>query len=118
MVYKRESARANGGIIATAATACHLLMKNTPVWKDASRCVGNLTQSQTGTLIDPRISEEGRQFLARLLTQLTDRQLRDLFTVARFPTRTEADDHPTTVDEWVDAFKQKRQEIVSAHCPA
>ncbi|HZT78154.1 MAG TPA: hypothetical protein VFA27_15980 [Vicinamibacterales bacterium] len=91
--------------------------KNTPVWKDASRCVGNLTQSQTGTLVDPRISEDGRQFLARLLMQLTDRQLRDLFTVARFTTRPQPDGRPTTVDEWVDAFKQKREEIVRARCP-
>lgn len=92
--------------------------KNTPVWKDAARCVGNLTQSQTGTLVDPPISEDGRAFLARLLTQLTDRQLRDLFTVARFTIRRQPDGHQTTIDEWVAAFKQKRQEIVSARCPA
>jgi hypothetical protein len=92
--------------------------KNTPVWKDASHCVGNLTQSQTGTLVDPHVSEDGRKFLARLLTQLTDRQLRDLFTVARFASRPQADGHPTTVDEWVDAFKQKRDEILNARCPA
>jgi hypothetical protein len=91
--------------------------KNTPIWKDASRCVGNLTQSQTGTLVDPRISEDGRKFLAGLLTQLTDGQLRDLFTVARFTTRPQADGHATTIGEWVDAFKQKRQEIVNARCP-
>ncbi len=91
--------------------------KNTPIWRDASRCIGNLTQSQTGTLVDPRISEDGRAFLARLLTQLTDRQLRDLFTVARFTSRPQPDGHPTTIEEWVDAFKEKRQEIVSARCP-
>jgi hypothetical protein len=91
--------------------------KNTPVWKDASRCVGNLTQSQTGTLVDPRISEDGRKFLANLLTQLTDRQLTDLFDVARFTMRPQPDGHATTVADWVDAFKQKRHDIVSAHCP-
>ena len=91
--------------------------KNTPIWKDASRCVANLTQSQTGTLVDPRISEDGRQFLARLLMQLTERQLRDLFTVARFTIRAQPDGRQTTLDEWVDAFEQKRQEIVSARCP-
>lgn len=92
--------------------------KNTPIWKDASLCVGNLTQSQTGTLINPQISEDGRAFLARLLTQLTERQLRDLFTVARFTIRPQADGRPTTIDEWVETFKQKRDEIVHAHCPA
>ena len=92
--------------------------KNTPVWRDASRCVGNLTQSQTGTLVDPHISEDGRRLLATLLSQLTDRQLRELFTVARFTTRPQPDGHPTTIEEWVDAFKQKRQEIISARCSA
>lgn len=90
--------------------------KNTPIWKDASRCVGNLTQSQTGTLVDPTISEDGRKFLAGLLNQLTDRQLADLFAVARFTTRSQANGHETTVDEWVSAFKDKRREIATAHC--
>jgi hypothetical protein len=54
------------------------------VWKDRVHCIGNLSASQTGTLDEPMISEGGRQFLADLLVRLTDRQLRDLFTVARF----------------------------------
>src|SRR5581483_5794275 len=90
--------------------------KTTPIWKDASRCVGNLTQSQTGTLVDPKISEDGRAFLARLLNQLTDRQLADLFDVARFTLRPQANGQQTTVEEWVAAFKEKRREIANAHC--
>jgi hypothetical protein len=90
----------------------------TPVWKDVNRCVGNLTQSQTGTLINPTISEAGRSFLANLLTALTDRQLRDLFEVARFTARPQADGHATTVDGWVQAFRKKRKEIVAATCPS
>jgi hypothetical protein len=82
----------------------------TPVWKDAEHCVGNLAPSQ-------RISEGGRTFLANLLSQLTDRQLRDLFDVARFgdkpgPVGTSGGG----VGDWVDAFKKKRAEIVSARC--
>jgi hypothetical protein len=94
--------------------------KQAPVWKDAKRCVGNLSASQTGTLTDPSISEEGRKFLADLLIQLTDAQLRDLFDVARFPAKPVAQGsrQGTTVDAWVDAFKQKRQEIVTATCPS
>jgi hypothetical protein len=89
------------------------------VWKDAKRCIGNLSPSQTGTLTDPSISEEGRKFLADLLVQLTDTQLRDLFGVARFPAKpVQGAGGGTTLDAWVDAFKQKRQEIVTATCPS
>ena len=92
----------------------------TPVWKDAQGCVGNLPKSFTGTLDDPPISEEGRAFLASLLTQLTDQQIRDLFAVARVTLRgrTPGDgrDGFATVDEWADVFKRKRAEIVNRRC--
>src|SRR5262245_16775735 len=58
-----------------------------PIWKDATSCVGNLPKSLTGTLADPVISETGRRFLSNLLAQLSDRQLRDLFEVARVTLR-------------------------------
>ena len=84
----------------------------TPMWKDAEKCVAQLSRSYTGSLEHPKISEAGRKFLADLLGQLTDRQLRDLFEVARFTTR----DPTVTVDDWVSAFKQKRDAIASASC--
>jgi hypothetical protein len=89
-----------------------------PVWKDAKRCVGNLSISQTGTLNDPTISEAGRKFLSDLLAQLTDDQLRDLFTVARFATKPGLNGTPkgATVEEWIAAFKKKRDEIAAARC--
>lgn len=92
----------------------------TPVWKDASACVGNLPRSFTGTLDDPVISEAGRAFLAGLLVQLTDRQLHDLFATARVTLRlrspAEARSGFATVDEWVAAFKTKRDEIINRRC--
>jgi hypothetical protein len=92
----------------------------TPVWKDAKACVGNLAKSFTGTLGDPAISEEGRAFLAGLLSQLSDRQLHDLFTAARVTLRlrdplSARSGFPST-DEWVKVFKQKRAEIVDHRC--
>jgi hypothetical protein len=93
----------------------------TPVWRDAKKCVGHMSQSITGTLGDPTISEAGRQFLADLLVQLTDQQLKDLFEVARIDSRSRkpgSSKPPATVDEWVTAFKHKRDEIVTNHCPA
>jgi hypothetical protein len=91
----------------------------TPIWKDAAACVGHLSQSITGTLDNPKISEAGRQFLANLLVQLTDQQLHDLFDVARVDRRSRRPDGaepPATVEEWVAAFKHKRAEIVDHHC--
>jgi hypothetical protein len=91
----------------------------TPVWADSGRCVGNLPRSATGTLDNPVISEEGRSFLADLLMQLSDAQLHDLFAVAQFPLRSlgmKPTRPMTTVDEWVDAFKAKRDEIVNRSC--
>jgi len=92
----------------------------TPVWKDGAACVGNLPKSATGTLDDPVISEDGRRFLADLLVQLSDQQIRDLFDSARVTLRVRDPHEPRsglpTVDEWVDAFKQKRDQIVNRAC--
>jgi hypothetical protein len=94
----------------------------TPVWKKPTNCIGNLSKSLTGSLYDPVISEEGRAFLAGLLAQLSDAQLTDLFTVARFPdrilVRPHDERHAASVEEWVQAFKQKRNEIASRSCPS
>jgi hypothetical protein len=93
----------------------------TPIWRDAKACVGHLSQSYTGTLGNPIISEAGRQFLADLLVQLTDAQLKDLFTVARIDRRSRkpgSAEPPATVEEWVLAFQHKRDEIVVHHCPS
>jgi hypothetical protein len=71
---------------------------------------------------NPQISEAGRAFLAGLLVQLSDAQLRDLFEVARVTRRStdpahDPDGPRATVDEWVKAFKSKRAQIVDHHCP-
>jgi hypothetical protein len=84
----------------------------TPIWKDRAKCIGHLSKSNTGTLGDPRISEAGRTFLADLLVQLTDGQVRDLFEVAQVARR----DGGASVDDWIAAFNQKRSEIVTNHC--
>ena len=85
----------------------------TPVWSDSRRCVANISKSITGTLDHPLIGEAGRRFLADLLGQLSDAQLLDLFTVAHFEQRS-----GHRADEWVDAFKHKRAEILNQKCPS
>jgi hypothetical protein len=88
----------------------------TSVWDNPRSCTGNLLKSNTGTLDHPLISEAGRKFLADLLVQLSDAQLRDLFDVARFPERRSPSIRGATLEEWVDAFKRKRDEIVHHTC--
>jgi hypothetical protein len=93
----------------------------TRIWEDDKSCVGHMTSSHTGTLEHPQISEAGRAFLSGLLAQLTDRQLHDLFDVARVELRSRkpgSSEPPATVDEWVAAFKQKRDEIANRRCGA
>ena len=95
-----------------------------PIWAAGERCVGNLPRSFTGSLENPRISEAGRRFLARRLTGLRDRQIRDLFKASNVETRGEmltgadGNKRKVTVDDWVRVFKRKRSEIAAAHCPA
>jgi hypothetical protein len=90
-----------------------------PVWADPARCIAYLPKSKTGSLENPRISEEGREFLANLLMRLTDAQLRDLFEVARFPQRWDPVENPgnaSTVEPWIAAFKKKRDEVARHRC--
>jgi hypothetical protein len=93
----------------------------TRIWKDPDQCVADLKKSFTGTLSHPRISEAGRKFLADLLVQLSDDQIRDLFEVARVERRQPkaGQDWPqaASVSRWVEAFKRKRAEIVNVTCP-
>jgi hypothetical protein len=92
--------------------------RRTPVWKDAGACIGDLSKSHTGSLGDPQISEKGRQFLADLLAQLTDQQVRELFEVAGVERRGGSSDSVSAarIDEWIAAFNHKRDEIASARC--
>jgi hypothetical protein len=95
-----------------------------PVWKDRAGCVAQLKGSFTGSFSHPTIREAGRAFLAGLLVQLTDAQLRDLFETARVKRRSsdpssdpDKDGPSARVDEWVTAFKLKRAQIVDQRCP-
>jgi hypothetical protein len=106
--------------------------KSQPVWNTAKEelhfkehgqkvCIGNLVPALGGELADPEIKEEGRVFLADLLNQLSDKQLEDLFRVARAEKTDEKileNDRlrSVIVQDWVDAFKMKRDEINNHSC--
>jgi hypothetical protein len=112
-----RASRANDN--ATSSVNLHA-WQQAPVWQGETGCVGNLPKSLTGTLDNPVITESGRRFLANLLIQLTDRQIRDLFDVARVSRRMRVPDDAAsgaaTVDEWIAAFKDKRTQIVERRC--
>jgi hypothetical protein len=90
---------------------------------EGTGCVARLKGSFTGSMSNPQISEAGRAFLAGLLVQLSDAQLRNLFEIARVKRRSsdpssdpEKDGELATVNEWVKAFKMKRAQIVERSC--
>ncbi|MFL5812472.1 MAG: hypothetical protein ACJ763_02750 [Bdellovibrionia bacterium] len=90
------------------------------IWKDPTRCVADLAHTPFGTLSDPKISEKGRAFLAELLSQLTDRQIEDIFRVGRADRRDQNEQGRfrklVPISEWVRVFKVKRAEILNARC--
>jgi hypothetical protein len=91
--------------------------RSVPIWKDKTACQADLTRSLVGTLEHPVISEAGRQLLADRLSLLSDRQLRDLFTAARVERRKDSiHGRQATADDWVQAFKDKRGQIVNHRC--
>jgi hypothetical protein len=116
--------QAGGLLIKNKRSVSLVTWAQVPVWKDRARCVAQIKGSFTGSFSNPKIGEAGRAFLAGLLVQLTDAQLRDLFETARVKRRSSdpsgdpgKDGPPARVDEWVKAFKLKRAQIVDNRCP-
>ena len=96
--------------------------RSQPLWKDPQQCVANQKKSMSGTLVNPRISEAGRKFLADLLVQLSDAQIHDMFRAGRLDRLEEKMHTPqgerrVTIDDWVTVFKKKRDEVVNQRCP-
>ena len=94
--------------------------RDTPIWKDEAACVVSLeTLPYGGAGFRPvRISEAGRLRLGGRLSQLSESQITQLFTGARFPDpATGAPDGD--VRPWVRAFQQKVRSIVDRPpCPS
>ncbi|HUR93545.1 MAG TPA: hypothetical protein VMY76_03105, partial [Gemmatimonadales bacterium] len=87
---------------------------------NTGECRGELSISLAaggGGNAHPRITEEGRQFLAERLHQLTDEHLRAIFTAARVDQlHHERPSSGTAVEAWVTAFKDKIKQIDARHC--
>jgi hypothetical protein len=86
--------------------------ESVPVWKSEAKCIASQHRPlySPGGLKDPRISEDGRAFLAELLGQLTDADLAAIFDSGHA-------ERKQPIARWVAAFKNKREQILAARCP-
>jgi hypothetical protein len=106
------------GFIGAITESSKLSFKNWQsrhIWSNPATCEANLFDSSNGSLKNPKISESGRRMLADLMSELSDQQITDLFTATRVEERT--GQSTGTVEQWAQVFKEKRAEIVNAHCP-
>jgi hypothetical protein len=90
-----------------------------PIWTDRATCKVSLRKLpyRGGTFPDSRISERGRALLAGLLGQLSDAQIRGLFSGARFPLYMGHSSGGDDLEAWVAAFRAKVTEITENRCP-
>jgi hypothetical protein len=92
----------------------------TPLWEDRANCVISMREMpyDGATFGRVSISESGRQFLGHLLSQLSDKQLHDLFSEARFGDRRGLLDTPHSVAEWIAAFRTRVRAVTDGpRCP-
>jgi hypothetical protein len=93
----------------------------TPIWVDARACRVSMKSLPFGgaTFADAQISEEGRGLLLSLLQQLSDDQIRDLFTTSRATRYDALSAEARSADAWLAAFRDKiRQLREGGPCPA
>ena len=83
------------------------------IWEDRKACKVSMEDHPYGggTFGPTRISERGRRFLSKLLEQLSDAQLTDLFTSARFDKPRSPLKGTTSIPEWVRVFKSRVRTI-------
>jgi hypothetical protein len=92
-----------------------------PIWKDRRVCTITMRDLPVkgATFGEAKVSENGRRFLSELLEELTDVQLADLFSGARFDQRRGPFASSTSVEEWVRVFKARRAAIAEGPaCPS
>jgi hypothetical protein len=95
--------------------------RNNPVWADARACRVSMEHLPFAgsTFPEQQISEEGRQFLLRLMEQLSAAQIEELFTASRVTTFDGVHAGGRNAAAWVEVFLNKVQQIRTAGpCPA
>jgi hypothetical protein len=92
----------------------------TGIWGDRALCRVSMRglPYDGATFADVRVGEAGRRFLAERLRQVTEKQIADLFTGARFDQRRGLLSAVHPVDAWVRAFQARVAMITSGPaCP-
>jgi len=95
--------------------------RHTPVWADQATCTVSMKRLpwNGATFPDARISEEGRLKMLGLLEQLSDQQLRDLFSSSRVTAYDQISAAGRDAGEWVRVFKDKVAQIrQTGPCPS
>jgi hypothetical protein len=91
------------------------------VWSDRATCTTSMDGlPYHGATFKPvKITEAGRRHLGGLMSQLSDRQIEDLFRGARFDQPTGLITRQSTpIEEWVRVFKDKVKQITDGPpCP-
>jgi len=93
-----------------------------PIWSDRSTCMASMDAlPYHGATFKPvKITEAGRKHLGGLLSQLSDRQVDELFRSARFDHATGlfGGVKATPIEQWVAAFRSKVSQITDGpSCP-
>jgi hypothetical protein len=88
----------------------------TPVWAEPRTCRVSMKQLpfKGGTFPEQQISEAGRQFLLKLLDQLSSSQLQDLFAGARVELSEGITAESRNAAAWAAAFQDKVRQIREA----
>lgn len=137
MLVQDVGATFGGGGLFTSNTSAKMNLhgwSSTKLWRKVGtdgapkQCQAVLRKSLTAHdgLSNPMISEEGRRFDAGLMCQLSDHQIEELFKASRaaaMPQYHNGDgsfksgvDEASVVRQWVEAFKQKREELAKGRC--
>ncbi|HZI79543.1 MAG TPA: hypothetical protein VFD69_08520 [Vicinamibacterales bacterium] len=79
------------------------------IWADRTQCLVTMRHLpySGATFQDVRVGEAGRQLAARLLGRLTDEEIVDLFSAARFDQKRGLFSDVRPVAGWVEAFKAR-----------
>jgi hypothetical protein len=95
--------------------------RNNPVWADPRTCRVSMEHLPFGggTFPEQQISEEGRQFLLRLIGQLSTAQIEALFTSSRVTTFDGITAEGRNAAAWTSVFLEKVRQIREAGpCPS
>jgi hypothetical protein len=95
--------------------------ESAPIWEDRATCAVSMRKLpfDGATFGQAYITEPGRLMVSGLLAQLTDDQLTDLFTYARFAERQGLFTAAHPVADWVRVFKDKLRAITEGPaCPS